>query len=123
MSTLENAGMGCIAFSPLAQGLLSDKYLHGIPMDSRAGKPHGFLRPKDVTDVKIAKVQKLDRLAKERGQTLAQMALAWVLRLPGMTSALIGASRIQQVEVCVSALNRLDFSSDELNNIESVLSG
>jgi len=121
MDVLDEEGIGCIAFSPLAQGLLTNKYLKGIPADSRAGKPHGFLKPKDVTDEKIGRIRQLDELARERGQSVAQMALAWVLRLPGMTSALIGASRVQQVEECVAALDNLDFSIDEINKIDTIL--
>ncbi len=118
LGVLAEQGVGCIAFSPLAQGLLTNKYLGGIPSDSRAGKPHGFLRPAQVTEEKLAKVQKLDALARERGQTLAQMAIAWVLRHAGMTSALIGASRVEQIEDAVGALKRLDFSADELERID-----
>ena len=86
-------GIGCIVFSPLAQGLLTDRYLGGIPEDSRAGRPTGFLRPQHVTEERVAKVRKLNELAQARGQTMAQMAIAWVLRQPAVTSALIGASR------------------------------
>jgi L-glyceraldehyde 3-phosphate reductase len=123
METLADAGMGCIAFSPLAQGLLTDKYLGGIPSGSRASKPHGFLKPDQITAEKIEKVQRLNALAQARGQTLAQMALAWVLRLPGMTSALIGASSVSQVEDAVGALAQLEFSEAELRNIDSILAG
>ncbi|HNM38296.1 MAG TPA: aldo/keto reductase, partial [Anaerolineales bacterium] len=94
LQTLKEEGVGCIAFSPLAQGLLTDKYLGGIPEGSRASKAHGFLKPAHITDERIAKVQKLNALAQQRGQTLAQMALAWVLRHEGMTSVLIGASKV-----------------------------
>ncbi len=118
---LAEKGMGCIAFSPLAQGLLTDRYLHGIPDDSRAAKPHGFLKPDRVTEDVLKKVRQLNELAKQRGQTLAQMALAWVLRLPEMTSALIGASKVSQVEDCVAALNQLDFSAEELQMIDKIL--
>jgi len=121
LDVLAEEGIGCIVFSPLAQGLLSEKYLGGIPADSRAGKPHGFLRPKHITDEKLAKVRKLDEIAKARGQSLAQMALAWVLRHPGMTSALVGASRVEQVEENVAALQNLAFTAEELTAIDSVL--
>ena len=121
LEVLEQEGIGCIAFSPLAQGLLTDKYLHGIPKGSRASKPHGFLRPEHVTPDKIARVKRLDKLARVRGQTLAQMALAWVLRHPGMTSALVGASRVAQIEDAVGALNNLTFGIDELRKIEAIL--
>ena len=123
LRTLDEEGIGCIPFSPLAQGLLTDKYLNGIPKDSRAGKPHGFLRPHQITDEKLAKVRRLNELAQTRGQTLAQMALAWILRHRQITSALIGASSIAQVDDGVGALKNLAFSNDELQNIEKILSG
>ncbi|HZE20908.1 MAG TPA: aldo/keto reductase, partial [Desulfobaccales bacterium] len=123
MDVLEEEGIGCIVFSPLAQGLLTDRYLHGIPDDSRAGRPTGFLRPQHVTEEKVDKARKLRDIAQRRGQTLAQMAVAWVLRLPGMTSALVGASRVSQVEDNVTALQNLKFSDDELQEIEAVLKG
>jgi L-glyceraldehyde 3-phosphate reductase len=121
LDVLGEQGLGCIAFSPLAQGLLTNKYLTGIPADSRAGKPTGFLRPEHVTDDKLARVRALGAIAEERGQTLAQLAIAWVLRHPGMTSALIGASRVEQIEDAVGALQRLDFSAEELARIDDVL--
>jgi len=121
LDTLAQEGIGCIAFSPLAQGMLTDKYLRGIPEGSRASKPHGFLKPNQVTSEKIAKVKRLDKLAKSRGQTLAQMALAWVLRHSGMTSALIGASRVAQIEDAVGALSNLAFTAGELQKIEVIL--
>ena len=108
---------------PLAQGLLTDKYLSGIPEGSRASKAHGFLKPAHLTDDKLAKVNKLNEIAKYRGQTLAQMALAWVLRHEMMTSVLIGASKVEQIEDAVGTLNKLDFSSDELQSIETILNG
>jgi L-glyceraldehyde 3-phosphate reductase len=118
---LEDEGIGCIVFSPLAQGLLTNKYLKGIPVDSRAGKPHGFLRPEHITDEAVEQVRRLNEIAAQRGQTLAQMAIAWVLRLPAVTSALVGTSRPEQVDDCVNALNNLDFSTDELDAIEAIL--
>jgi L-glyceraldehyde 3-phosphate reductase len=121
LGVLAEEGIGCIAFSPLAQGLLTDKYLGGIPDDSRAAKPHGFLKREQVSEETLAKVRKLDALAKARGQTLAQMALAWVLRHPGMTSVLIGASRTLQIEDAVGALARLGFTPEELTEIDRVL--
>lgn len=121
LGLLAEQGMGCIAFSPLAQGLLTNKYLQGIPADSRAGKPSGFLRPEHLTEDKLKRVRALGVLAEARGQSLAQLALAWVLRHPGMTSALIGASRVSQIEDAVGALQRLDFSPEELAQIERVL--
>jgi L-glyceraldehyde 3-phosphate reductase len=121
LEVLQDEGVGCIAFSPLAQGLLTDKYLKGIPEGSRASKAHGFLRPKDVTKEKVEKIQKLNQLAQSRGQSLAQMAIAWVLRHLGMTSALIGASRVAQIEECVGALNNLAFSEEENKSIDAIL--
>jgi L-glyceraldehyde 3-phosphate reductase len=121
LQTLKEEGIGCIAFSPLAQGLLTDKYLGGIPAGSRASKAHGFLKPAHLTDEKLSKVRKLNELAQSRGQTLAQMALAWVLRHESMTSVLIGASKISQIEDAVAALSRLDFSIEELQQIETIL--
>lgn len=123
LDVLREERVGSIVFSPLAQGLLTNKYLHGIPEGSRASKPHGFLRPEHVTDEKIAKVQKLNDLAQARGQTMAQLALAWVLRHPEVTSALIGASRVTQIEDAVGTLDHLGFSHDELQTIEQILAG
>ena len=123
LDALKDEGLGCIAFSPLAQGLLTDKYLRGIPEGSRASKPHGFLRPEQITEAKLAQVRQLNDLAQARGQTLAQMALAWVLRHPGMTSVLIGASRVEQIEDGVAALNNLKFTDAELQAIENRLAG
>jgi len=121
LTTLAEDGVGCIAFSPLAQGLLTNKYLNGVPADSRAAKPHGFLSVEQLTEAKIEKVEKLNAIAERRGQSLAQMAVAWVLRHETMTSALVGASRVEQVEDNVAALDNLDFSDDELAAIEDIL--
>jgi L-glyceraldehyde 3-phosphate reductase len=122
LTTLKEEGIGCIAFSPLAQGLLTDKYLGGdIPEGSRASKAHGFLKPANITDDKLKKVSKLNEVAKTRKQTLAQMALAWVLRHEVMTSVLIGASKVDQLEDAVGTLNNLNFSNDELKQIEAIL--
>jgi L-glyceraldehyde 3-phosphate reductase len=118
LDVLAREGIGCIAFSPLAQGLLTEKYLRGIPKGSRASKPHGFLRPAHVTDEKIKKIKALNELARKRGQSLAQFALAWVLRQPQVTSVLIGASSIAQIEENVAALKDLSFSSVELKAID-----
>lgn len=123
MNTLDDQGIGCIAFSPLAQGLLTDRYFSGIPADSRAGKPHGFLRPHQVTDEMVAKLKKLNEIAFQRGQKLSQLALAWVLRLPGMTSAIIGASKLQQVEDAVKTLENLHISDEELKMIDEIVFG
>jgi L-glyceraldehyde 3-phosphate reductase len=121
LATLEQHGMGCIVFSPLAQGLLTDRYLDGIPDSSRAGKPHGSLRPAHLTEDKLAKVRQLRQIAQARDQTMAQMALAWVLRHPGMTSALPGASQVSQIEDNVAALQNLSFSEAELLAIDHIL--
>ena len=121
LATLEQHGMGCIVFSPLAQGLLTDRYLDGIPDSSRAGKPHGSLRPAHLTEDKLAKVRQLRQIAQARDQTMAQMALAWVLRHPGMTSALPGASQVSQIEDNVAALQNLSFSEAELQAINHIL--
>ena len=120
LQALGQEGMGCIAFSPLAQGLLTDKYLQGIPDGSRASKAHGFLRPAHITQEKLARIARLDRIARERGQTLAQMALAWVLRHSQMTSALIGASRVTQIDDAVGALANRVFTPQELAQIDAV---
>ena len=121
LEALADEGIGCIAFSPLAQGLLTDKYLDGkIPADSRAALGH-FLKPDDVTPQRVATLQRLNTIAAARGQKLAQMALAWVLRHPGMSSVLIGASRVGQIDDAIGALQRLDFSGDELAAIERAL--
>lgn len=121
LNVLTEEGVGCIAFSPLAQGMLTDKYLAGdIPDGSRASKKHGFLRPEHITDEKLGKARKLNEIASARGQKLAQMALAWVLRHPGMTSALIGASKVSQIEEAVGALNNLTFSDEELDRIDKI---
>jgi L-glyceraldehyde 3-phosphate reductase len=121
LRVLKKEGIGCIAFSPLAQGLLTGKYLDGIPADYRAAKPHGFLRPEDVTTDKISKVKCLNTIAQQRGQSMAQMALAWVLRYPEMASVLIGASRVSQIDDAMGALNNTVFSAQEIKVIESIL--
>ena len=121
LTALGEERVGCIAFSPLAQGLLTDKYLSGVPADSRAGKGHGFLRPAHVTEELLAKVRKLDALAKARGQKLAQMAITWVLRHPEMTSALVGASKVSQLEDAVAALGNAEFSQAELAQLDAIV--
>jgi L-glyceraldehyde 3-phosphate reductase len=118
---LEENGVGSIAFSPLEQGLLTNKYLGGIPADSRAANPHGFLQEKQVTEERVAKVRRLNEIASSRGQTLAQMALAWALQVGRLTSVLIGASRVSQLDDNVATLNNLTFSADELASIEAIL--
>jgi L-glyceraldehyde 3-phosphate reductase len=117
LDVLEQEGVGCIVFSPLAQGMLTDRYLHGIPKGSRASR-NATLSPSLLTDETLEKIRALNELASRRGQSLAQMALAWTLRDPRVTSALAGASSVEQLEANVSALERLDFSDDELAEID-----
>src|SRR5580658_9615371 len=119
---LVREGIGGIAFCPLAQGVLTGRYLNGIPADSRASHDPRFLKPESITEEKLGRIRKLDTLAKERGQSLAQLALAWVLRQPAITSALIGASRTSQIDENLGALKNLAFGADELRTIESILS-
>lgn len=117
----ERLGMGLVCFSPLAQGLLSDKYLNGIPEKSRAGSATGFLRPEHIQEGTLGKVRRLAALARERGQSLAQLALSWVLRSPAVTSALIGASTPEQIRENVSAVENGSFTATELELIEGIL--
>ena len=121
LDVLEDEGIGCIPFTPLAQGLLTDRYLNGIPEDSRAAKSWGFLERDMVTDELVEKLRSLNIMAGDRGQTLAQMALAWVLKDPRITSVLIGASKVRQIEQNVEALDNLEFASDELAQIDKIL--
>jgi len=121
LQLLGNEGIGCIAFSPLAQGLLSSRYLQGIPEDSRAAKPHGFLKRDRITDDKIAQIRKLNALAERRGQTLAQMALTWVLRDARVTSALVGVSRIEQLEENLRAISAAPLHEEELAEIDTIV--
>ncbi len=121
LGILAKLGAGCIVFSPLAQGLLTNKYLETIPPDSRAAKAGTYLSHEDVSAEVIAKVRRLTEIASQRGQSMAQMAIAWTLRHPAVTSALIGASRPAQIDEAVGALQKLEFSSDELNAIEIIL--
>jgi L-glyceraldehyde 3-phosphate reductase len=116
-------GMGCIPFSPLAQGLLTNRYFSGIPSDSRASKEHGFLKKEAITLEMVNKLKALHTIAEQRGQSLAQMALAWVLRLPEVTSVLIGASSVSQIEENVAALKHQVFSHEELQAIDQCLAG
>jgi len=118
---LREEKIGCIPFSPLAQGLLTDRYLNGIPADSRAAGGMGFLKRTDVTDALLAKLRQLQEIARARAQTLAQLAVAWVLRHPEVTSALIGASRVTQIDDAVGALANRHFSADELQAIDRIL--
>ncbi len=118
---LEEEGIGSIVFSPLEKGILTDRYLNGIAKDSRAAGPSVFLRPEDVNEDRIAKVRQLNDLAAERGQKLSQMALAWVLRGGKVTSALIGASKVSQIEDAVGALSSPSFTAEELSKIDEIL--
>jgi L-glyceraldehyde 3-phosphate reductase len=117
LDTLEDLGLGCIVFSPLAQGMLTDKYLDGVPEGSRASRPSS-LSPELLTDDALDKIRALNELAAGRGQSLAQMAIAWTLRDERVTSALVGASSVEQLEDNVAALERLDFDEDELAQID-----
>jgi L-glyceraldehyde 3-phosphate reductase len=121
LPTLDETGIGCIIFSPLAQGLLTNRYLKGIPTDSRAAKEFSFLKAETITSEVLQKVNRLNLLAQKRDQSLAQMALAWILRHPTVTSVLIGASKVAQIEDNVAALNNKDFSQKELAEIDSIL--
>jgi L-glyceraldehyde 3-phosphate reductase len=121
LAVLREEGIGCIPFSPLAQGLLTDRYFAGIPKDSRAAKPHGFLRSADVTETRIAQARRLQELARARGQTLAQLALSWVLRHPEVTSVLIGASRPVHIDDAVGALQHRTFTGEELAAIDAIV--
>ncbi len=121
LDVLEDKGIGCIPFSPLAQGLLTDKYLNGIPQGSRASKPHGFLKKKHITDDKLHKVRQLKVISEKRGQSIAQFALAWLLKDKRITSVLIGASSLPQLEENVTSLDNLTFSEEELRQIDLIL--
>ncbi|HEX2781588.1 MAG TPA: aldo/keto reductase [Gemmatimonadaceae bacterium] len=121
LGVLREEGIGCVVFSPLAQGLLTSKYLEGIPAGSRAAKAHGALQAEEITPQRRKQLRNLDEIARARGQSLAQLALAWVLRDDRVTSAIIGASRVAQIEDGVRALDHLQFSSDELKRIDAVL--
>lgn len=121
LDVLEEYGVGCIPFSPLAQGLLTDKYLKGIPEKSRAANPNGFLKEEDITADKLDKIARLNKIAWDRGQSLAQMALAWLLKDQRVTSVLIGASSVQQLDNNLDALKNTDFSEEELEGIEEIL--
>jgi len=123
LKLLGEEGVGSIVFSPLAQGLLTDKYLAGIPDGSRASKAHGFLKAGNITPEVLGKIKLLNEVANARGQTLAQMAIAWVLRRPEVTSALVGASSPAQLESSVEALKAPPFSQGELDRIEKILAG
>jgi L-glyceraldehyde 3-phosphate reductase len=124
LKVLGSEGVGGIAFSPLAQGLLSDRYLDGIPEDSRAGKNYyRFLKPSDITEDRLSRVRALNDIAKQRGQQLAQMALAWVLRDVPITSVIVGASKVEQIDQNVNAVQNLGFAGEELRLINEILAG
>jgi L-glyceraldehyde 3-phosphate reductase len=118
---LLHEGIGSIVFSPLAKGMLSNRYFAGLPTDARAVRDPRFLKPDQITPALLAQTHQLDTLARQRGQSLAQMALAWVLRQPAVTTALIGASKTSQIEDNVGAIKNLAFSTDELTAIERIL--
>ncbi|WP_425395085.1 L-glyceraldehyde 3-phosphate reductase [Aeoliella sp.] len=122
LDVLGEEGVGCIPFSPLAQGMLTGRYLDGIPADSRAAKSHGFLQASDITDQRLDQIRRLNEMASSRGQSLAQMALAWVLRDARVTTVLIGASSVEQLEQNVACLENREFSGDQLAAIEEILS-
>lgn len=121
LDTLEEEGIGSIVFSPLDQGILTNKYISGIPEGSRAARESGFLKKEGVTEEKIEKVEKLNKIAEDRGQNMAQLALTWVLRQPAVTSVLIGASKVSHIEDAVGIQEKLELSKDELKAIEEIL--
>jgi L-glyceraldehyde 3-phosphate reductase len=121
LDVLETTGVGCIPFSPLAQGMLTDRYLKGIPSDSRAAKSHGFLKESEITPERLEQIKALNEISRQRGQSLAQMALAWLLKDKRITSVLIGASSVAQLDNNIDALNKLAFTPVELQQIENVL--
>jgi L-glyceraldehyde 3-phosphate reductase len=123
LDVLAQEGVGCIPFSPLAQGLLTNRYLQGIPEGSRASKPHGFLKSDQITPERVSQSQRLGEIARQRGQSLAQLALAWVLRDRRITTVLIGASSVEQLDQNLGCLEKRDFGQDELAAIESILGG
>ena len=121
LDVLESNGVGCICFSPLAQGLLTDRYLKGIPEDSRAFKPHGFLKQESITPELLVKIKALNAIALKRGQSLAQMSIAWLLKDSRITSVLIGASSVKQLENNVEAINNLKFEEQEIQQIAALI--
>ena len=123
LETLERNGVGAAVYSPLAQGLLTNKYLDSIPDDSRAAKAHGFLQKSAITSEKLAMVKELNQRALARGQSLVQMAIAWLLKDTRITSVIIGASKVSQVEDAIGSLENLSFTPGELEHIETILNG
>jgi len=122
LDVLQGEGIGCIPFSPLAQGLLTNRYLQGIPSDSRAGKPHGFLKADQITEHRLAQIKALHDIALHRGQSLSQMAIAWLLKDRRITSVLIGVSSVGQLQDNLHSLENLYFDADTLKRIEEILS-
>lgn len=123
LDVLEENGVGCIPFSPLAQGMLTNKYLKGIPEDSRAAKAHGFLKTSEITEERLQQIRALNEIAKRRNQSLAQMALAWLMKDKRITTVLIGASSVAQLDDNLDCLEKLDFKGEESNEIETILKG
>ena len=121
LHAVETHGTGFVAFSPLAQGMLTDKYLHGIPKGSRAERPEGFLKAEQITDKVITTVTRLQEIAQKRGQSTGQLALAWVLRHTAVTSVIIGARNVEQLKENMETLNHLSFTDDEIKKIEEIL--
>jgi len=121
LDVLEKYGVGCIPFSPLAQGLLSDRYLKGIPDDSRAAKAHGYLKQNEVTPDKLEKIKRLQQIAQQRNQSLSQMALSWLLKDKRITTVLVGVSSIEQLDSNLGAVQNWEYSKEELNAIEAIL--
>ncbi|MEX6686514.1 L-glyceraldehyde 3-phosphate reductase [Danxiaibacter flavus] len=121
LDVLEGHGVGCIPFSPLAQGMLTDRYLKGIPSDSRAAKSHGYLKTEEITENRLKQISQLNDIAASRGQSLAQMALSWLLKDHRITSVLIGASSVAQLDNNIDAISNLEYAPDELEAIEKVL--
>lgn len=122
-STMESLGMGAVIYSPLAQGLLTERYLYGIPEDSRVRKSGVFLKESDITPEKIEKVRKLSEIAKDRGQSVSQLALAWILRNKVVASVIVGASKPSQIEENINCIKNLSFTGEELKKIENILKG
>ena len=121
LDLLDKNGVGCIPFSPLAQGMLTNRYLDGIPADSRAAKEHGFLKTQDLTSDKLNRIKKLNEVAVSRGQSLSQMAIAWLMRKPVVSSVLIGVSSIEQLDANIATLDNISFTAEELDQIEKIL--
>ena len=121
LDLLDKNGVGCIPFSPLAQGMLTNRYLDGIPADSRAAKEHGFLKTQDITSDKLNRIKMLNEIAVSRGQSLSQMAIAWLMRKPVVSSVLIGVSSIEQLDANIATLDNISFTAEELDQIEKIL--